>query len=107
MSYVIGLKIDTGGSNPASVGDDWNFTSNCSSMWCEAGADLAEFEGKTAGECIPVLESAISTLHSDPTRFRAMNPPNGWGSYETLIPALFKLLSIFRSHPKATVWVSL
>jgi hypothetical protein len=34
-----------------------------------------------------------------------MDPPNGWGSYADLLPALDRLLEMFHSAPKATVRV--
>jgi hypothetical protein len=105
MSYDIWLTVDTGGPEPATVGEDWNYTSNCGPMWRAAGADLAEFDDKVAGDCLPILEAAIKTLQTDREQFIAMNPPNGWGSYDTLVPALEKLAQQFRYHPKATVRV--
>lgn len=106
MSYDIGLTIDTGGVEPATVYDDWNYTSNCAAMWRAAGADLAEFHGKTAGECLPILDAAIEELADHPAKYKAMNPENGWGSYDTLLPRLGELADAFRCHPKAIVVVS-
>lgn len=106
MSYDIWLSIDTGGPEPAYVGKDWNYTSNCGPMWRAAGADLADFHGKTAGECLPILEKAIAELRANPAKYIAMNPANGWGSYDSLVPALGELADTFSRHPKATVEVS-
>lgn len=106
MSYDIWLTIDTGGAEPALVWDGWNYTSNCGPMWREAGADLAEFHGKPAGECAPILQAAIATLKADPARFEAMNPDNGWGSYRSLVVRLGDLAAGFEAHPKALVAVS-
>jgi hypothetical protein len=105
MSYDIWLQVDTGGPEPLTTGD-WNFTSNVSRMWRAAGADLAEFHGKSAAECAPVLRSAIAVLEADPDRFSAMDSPNGWGTYRQLVPALRRLLGLFEAHPKTTVAVS-
>lgn len=105
MSYDIGLVADLGGPEPVSVFGDWNYTSNCGSMWRAAGADLAGFHDKTAGECAPPLRAAIDLLKAEPERFIAMNPSNGWGSYETLLPALERLLAAFDAMPVATVRV--
>jgi hypothetical protein len=105
MSYSIHLNIDTGWPEPARVGEDWGYTSNCSEMWCQAGADLGAFDGQLAGKCATVLRSAIRVLESELDRFLAMNPPNGWGSYADLVPHLEKLLAWFETHPLATVRV--
>lgn len=106
MSYDIWLTIDTGGPEPATLDVDWNYTSNCRSMWRAAGADLAQFDGKTAGECAPILDAAIEELANHPAKYKAMDPENGWGSYDTLLPALGELADAFKCHPKATVVVS-
>ncbi|MFG3709500.1 hypothetical protein [Micromonospora sp. NPDC047730] len=106
MSYDIWLNIDTGGPEPATVWDSFNYTSNCGPMWRAAGADLAAFDGEPAGECLPILTAAIKRMEDDPATYRAMDPPNGWGSYDSLLPALRRLADGFRSHPKATVRVS-
>ena len=106
VSYDISLEIDTGGPEPAQVGGDWGYTSNCGPMWREAGANLAEFHGKTARECAPTLSAAIQRMRAEPETFIAMNPQNGWGSYESLVPALDDLLDLFQRHPLATVRVS-
>jgi hypothetical protein len=84
----------------------WNYTSNCSGMWRKAGADLAAFEGKTAGECAPVLAAAIDAMKADPEPYRAINPSNGWGDYDSLLSSLRTLLRDFEDHPEAIVRVS-
>jgi hypothetical protein len=104
MSYDIWLEIDTGGKEPFQLEDEyWNFTSNVSCMWREAGADLAEFHGKVAGECAPTLRQAIEKMEADPAKYKAMDSPNGWGTYEDLMPRLRVLRDWFERHPKATV----
>jgi hypothetical protein len=106
LSYDVSLAIDTGGEDPAALDLWWNYTSNCAPMWHRAGADLATFHGKPASECLPILEAAVAAMCADPEVFKAMDPPNGWGSYETLLPRLVDLADAFRKHPKATVQVS-
>lgn len=106
MSYDIWLEIDTGGAEPAPVGNDWNYTSNMSGAWRAAGADLAEFDGRLAGDCRPILFEAIKEMRANPEKYRAMDAPNGWGTYDTLLPALDRLLIELSKHPKAIVRVS-
>lgn len=88
MSYSIRVVCPECGHEVS----EWNYTSNCAAMWRAAGADLAAFDGKRAHECVPILAKAIAVLKTEPERFVAMNPPNGWGSYATLVPALEELL---------------
>lgn len=106
MSYDIWLEIDTGGPEPATVAQDWNYTSNCAPMWRAAGAPLADFDGELADTCLPVLNHAIAELENNPDPYRAMDPENGWGSYDSLLPALRRLRDMFAAHPRATVRVS-
>lgn len=107
MSYDIWLEVDMGGSEPATLGMlDWNYTSNCASMWNLAGANLGEFEGKRAGDCAVALQEALAVMEANPETFRKMNPSNGWGNYETLLPRLRELLVAFLRAPEATVRVS-
>lgn len=89
----------------------WNYTANVAPMWRAAGADLAGFHERRAGECAVVLREAIVVLRAQPHRFRAMNPPNGWGSYDGpqgqgLIAALDLLLAELQRYPDAIVQVS-
>jgi hypothetical protein len=107
LSYDISLTVDTGGEEPAVIGDlDWNYTSNCGPMWRAAGADLAEFDGKPAGDCFPILVDAIAEMRDNPGKYKEMAPPNGWGSYTSLLPALRELAEAFERHPRAIVRVS-
>lgn len=107
MSYDIHLEADLGGPEPIQVGDlYWNCTSNLAPMWRAAGADLASFDGRPAWECIPVLATAIGELELHPETYTPMNPANGWGSYEALLPILRNLLAAFKQAPQATVRVS-
>lgn len=105
MSYDIWLTIDTGGLDPATVSGSHNMTSNVAPMWRLAGADLAEFEDRQAGDCLPLLEAAIAEMNANPDKYRPLNPSNGWGSYESCLKFLGELRDEFARHPKATVQV--
>jgi hypothetical protein len=105
MSYDVWLTADLGGPDPVHVFPSWNYTSNGADMWRAAGADLNDFEGRTAGECATILRAALATLVADPLRFRPMEPANGWGSYDGLVTALGELLVRFDQAPLATVHV--
>jgi hypothetical protein len=104
MSYDLYLEIDTGGPEPVCV-YDWNYTSNCARMWRAAGADLAEFHEKPATECSVILRAALFELENNPATYKAMDPPNGWGSYDSLVPRLTALVEAMERHPKTTVRV--
>lgn len=105
MSYDISLLIATGGDEPFEI-TNWNYTSNMNRAWKEAGVDLVEFDNKLASECIPMLSSALAAIQNNPAKYKKFEPPNDWGSYQSLINALHSLLSQMEKHPKATVSVS-
>ena len=65
----------------------------------ENGLDSAE-------KLIPILESGLSLLGSDPARFRQLNPENGWGDYNGLIKFVESYLSACKDNPDAVVSVS-
>jgi len=80
-----------------------NITYNLSRMWREAGFDDKACDSGRAVDIIENVTKAIQTLRSDPVRFRAMNPSNGWGSYEGLIEALERLRTACEEHPDGTL----
>lgn len=88
-----------------------NYTSNCSPMWDAAGCRLRDWAddkaaGRTASTLVEPLKTAITTMEADPERFIAMNPDNGWGSYDTVIPWLRSILDACVEYPNARVYVS-
>lgn len=50
-------------------------------------------------QIIPALEAGLAALEADPKRFRAFNPPNGWGSYEDFVEFVRELLQQCRQYP--------
>lgn len=61
---------------------------------------------ETAAQLIEPLEVGLSLLQSDPERFEALNPSNGWGSYEGLVRFTRNYLEACREYPEAEVRVS-
>ena len=108
MSYDIYLTfpVDAGGPIEEHQLFWWNYTSNCACMWRKAGADLAKFEGLKAESCIIPLNIAIDEIEANRAEYEKLNPANGWGSVESLLPALRELRDAMRQYPKATVSVS-
>ena len=110
MSLSLALTINTGGPDPATVWDGWNYTHNVNPMWWAAlpsGESLGGFlEGKTVSETLPDLRAAHAVMAEDPGRFRAMNPENGWGDYDTALEALRAVIEAADAHPLCSWWVS-
>jgi hypothetical protein len=79
-------------------------TYNLSPMWHSAGVPFERgVEGKTAAEILPRLASSLAELQANPEKYRAMNPPNGWGTYEQLIDVVSGMIKAARAHPLAVV----
>lgn len=90
-------------------GGAWNYTHNTNRMIAAAyeaatgetteqcGGSLGaiigpawwnRLNGMTGRDGAAYLGQIISGLESDPDRFRAMNPANGWGDYDRLLDVL-------------------
>lgn len=105
MSYDVDLCTkDVDGNGIGAFA--WNYTSNCAPMWRRAGANLAAFDGMVARDVAPILAEAIACMKANPQDYTPMNPRNGWGSYDTLIPALQTLHGAMVKYPSAIVGVS-
>jgi hypothetical protein len=107
------------GTEPIVVSDDndsdevfWrNITHNLNKMAGEAGIYQhlwrpEELGITKAGELIEPLTKGLELLRSDPDRFKAFNPSNGWGSYEALLEFVSSYLEACTEHPSAVIRVS-
>ena len=111
MSLDIDLTtiVDTGGPELHRVAlFSANYTHNVVPMWsmAECYNALYESDGQTAADILPALEEGIRRMELCPEAFRALDPPNGWGSYDTALPFLRSVRDACWAHPKARVNVS-
>lgn len=72
---------------------DWDYTHNCNRMANEVLADDSEtwwrrLNGMKGHDGAAFLTRIITGLEAEPDRFRAMNPENGWGDYDTFLKTL-------------------
>lgn len=94
-----------------SVGE-WSFTHNTSRMIYAVLEDegirqpgvpwwwqLSEYHGPKGAAFLDLI---IKGLEADPTRFIAMNPENGWGSYDSLLRVLREMRDAVPEYP--TIW---
>ena len=107
MSWDIWLITELDGHEVEVVGGI-NYTHNCNEMIREAGLEEwpYEVEDLPAVELATKLDLAIANLEADPKKYRAMNPDNGWGSYDTLLPILRNVRDRCRTYPSARVRMS-
>ena len=70
---------------------DWNYTHSCNAM-----ADLAldpayapqavwwrQLDGMDGPSSASFLDQILDAFNADPIRFRALNPDNGWGDFDS------------------------
>lgn len=85
---------------------DVNITHNLAPMAKAAGLYWVcwrpnEIGIETADEMVEQLEHGLAQLKAEPAKFRALNPENGWGSYEGLVRFVEELLAACRANPDA------
>ena len=72
-----------GGNREGDARDDLNVTYNLSPMLAAAGFNgWGWCVGKRARAVGRHMLTVLDGMQSEPDRWRAMNPPNGWGDYD-------------------------
>ena len=56
-----------------------------------------------AGDLIEPLTEGLARLMADPERFKDLNPPDGWGSYEDLCDFISEYIEACKDNPEAIV----
>lgn len=85
-----------------------NITHNLGKMASEAGIYQHLWRPEELGihkakDLIEPLTEGLTLLRSDPARFKAFNPENGWGNYEGLVEFVDKYLNACIEFPNADV----
>ena len=57
----------------------------------------------TSSQMIAPLEIAIKELELSPDKYKAYNPPNGWGNYEYFVDFCKSVLRVCREYPDAVI----
>lgn len=88
-----------------------NITHNVNVMADAAGCYMHLWRPDEIGitkaiELIDPLERGLVALISEPDKYEAMNPSNGWGSYGGLLAFVASYLSACKNYPNADVEVS-
>jgi len=84
----------------------FNYTYNVSPMWYKIYPDskhMVEIEGLTGKQACVTLCVALTELDLYPEEFIALNPENGWGSYEGFKEFISDLMKASISNP-TLVW---
>ena len=88
-----------------------NITHNLNSMAKEAGIYHHLWRPEELGilravELIDPLREGLHQLKSFPSKFKALNPENGWGSYEGLVEFVENYLNACYKYSDALIDVS-
>jgi hypothetical protein len=103
---------ETGGKEPRHHSITYfNITHNLNTMADKAGIydclwRPEENEISTASDLIPLLDAGIKKLESEPEKYKAMNPENGWGSYDGLLRCAKAILESAIDNPCALISAS-
>lgn len=86
-----------------------NVTYNLSPMLRKCGWkwDRERLDGKKAADIAEAVEATLIKLKADPEKFREMNPPNGWGTYDGLVEQWERFSRAVAHYPDAIVGTSL
>ena len=87
---------------------EWNLTYNLSRMLGEAGfagwsAVVGNDIAATGRSVTAAMEPVLAELKRDPAKYKAMNPANGWGSYDQAVRVISECLDVLRTNPDAVV----
>lgn len=88
-----------------------NITHNLSKMADAAGIYYAvwrpeEIGAKFAKDISPIIEKGLVELITNPSKYRAYNPSNNWGSYEKLVIWVADYLEALKLNPESEIKVS-
>jgi len=111
LDIYLRFEVDTGGPEPKLFTVfEANCTHNCNAMAKEAGIYYCIWRPEEcpdiacAGDLIESLRNGIKLMEDEPKRFLALNPKNGWGSYDTFLPWLREYLRACVENPKAKIY---
>jgi hypothetical protein len=88
-----------------------NITHNLSKMAEEAGIYYClwrpeELNITIAKQLINPLRIGLKKMKDNPEKFKAFNPPNGWGTYEHFVPWLEEYINACEAYPEANIKVN-
>lgn len=85
-----------------------NYTYNCGSMFREAsgGKGLSDLNGMNCKQAGYIVDFVLDNFAKDPEKYRAMNPENGWGNFDSFREYIQKLGDACKKYPHSRVVVS-
>ena len=105
MSWSVHLNINTG-IEEREVVYIGNYTYNVAPMYAKAmGITPSDLDGKKCSEVIPILRKGVLNMTENPRMYKVMNPPNGWGEYESALKFLEEIYKACVNNPKCKIEV--
>ena len=100
--YLCEDPCKTCNHQPICVADE-SYTYNVSRMWYKvypADKYMVQIEGMKGKQAYKKLAHAKKVMEENKEEFEAMNPLNGWGSYEGFLGFIEKLMKHSLDYPK-------
>jgi hypothetical protein len=108
MSWDVSIVMRIDGAEHE-VADCGNMTWNVGKMYALAfgiSSFTQAFDGLQVSDAIPVLKGGIEYMRQHPDEMKALNPLNGWGSYESALAFLQRIyISCMGANPAARLSV--
>ena len=103
MSYDVSLVINTGKEDKEIV-EVGNITWNLLPMFRLAMAtNFKDLNGKKCKDVIPILKRAVEEMKDAPDIYKALEPPNKWGTYEEGLNFLKNFLCECEENPECKI----
>lgn len=96
------------GTIKKSESEIFSITYNLSPMWhliFPNDDGMIDIDGMTGKQSLKKLIHARDQLTDKKDKFISLNPDNGWGSYESFLICIKKLIKEAEENPKS-VWIS-
>lgn len=106
LDFTLSIDVEVGAPELCRVYlFDTNATHNLIPMWSKAGVYEALYRsaGRNAGDIIETLQAGLNDMIQNPYDYRALNPENGWGTYEEAVIWLTDVLNACIRFPLATI----
>lgn len=110
LSYNLGAMLREAGWPTRGRRDTWwdpaSFSTDTPDPDAVTNWDVLD-EDRRAGDLGEMVAAVVANLEADPERFKALNPPNGWGDYDGCLKTMRDFLDTIERWPDAKVGASL
>lgn len=99
------MSLDLKLQSPRLIRFSGNYTHNGNVFWRAAGVYEALYnpQNQTAAFWLEVLEAGLECMKRNPEIFKKLNPPSGWGDYDSAVAFLGSFVEACKKYPKAII----